>query len=244
MDQTSAKRSQYVTAASVLTVLLFALFLVGHLVGGLQSLVLMLTPWFYLLAGALVLYPSIRTSGKPFVVWAALTLIVVFVLSALGAANDKVFGAFSYGPTLGFGFFDTPLVPAFNWVLVLYAGTRFAQSRLQGTSGVVGESIVAVCTGVLIMFYEWMIIPLAERMDYWNFDNGGAGFRHYFAWFVIGTVASFTYLYYIKPRLQKVHLAESQTAAEFTASRLVSLYAFCQLVFLVTLRIVWAANGN
>jgi putative membrane protein len=234
----------YIKSCSAALILLFLTFIIAHLLPGWYTTALTLTSWFLFITGSLCLYPSLRVGGKPFAVWITLVFIVVFILSALGAANDALFGAYEYGTTLGLRFFDTPLVSVFVWTLVLYAATRFAQSRLQGTSGVVGESIVAVCTGVVVMFYKSMLVPLAPRLGYFNFEAGQVGFKFYFTWFVIGSIASFTYLYYIKPRVNKADCSEQDKAVEKAASRLVGLFAICQTLFLVIVRIFWPEAGQ
>lgn len=228
----------YIRLVSFVLLAFFAAFMAAHLVPAFRAQALGLTPWFIFLFGSLCLYPTVRLNGKPFTVWAALVFVVIFVLSALGAANDAVFGAFEYGPTLGLRLFDTPFMAVYCWLLVLYAATRFAQSRLQGTSGVVGESIVAVCTGVVIMFYEAMLVPVAPRLGYMFFMSGSTGFKHYFVWFLIGSVTAFTYLYYIRPRVAVDERGEQERSVEKAASRLIGLFALCQTVFLIIIRLV------
>ena len=240
LEVRKAHQSIYLVVASVLIIALFGAYLAATLLDGGRELAIRLSPWLFLVAGGLTLYPSLRASGKPFAIWLVLAFVVTFVISALGASTGRIFGPFSYGATLGWRLFDTPLGFAFNWVLVLYAGAAFVQARLQGTSGVVGELIVAVCTGCLIMFYEWMLVPVASRLDFWHFDSGVPMARNYLAWFVIGTVTSFTYLYYILPRVRRDDVTELDRKRAKAAERLVGLFALSQLVFLLVVRIVWA----
>jgi len=47
-----------------------------------------------------------------------------FFIEVYGVNTGKLFGEYIYGKTLGFKFFNTPVIIGLNWILLLYAAWR------------------------------------------------------------------------------------------------------------------------
>jgi putative membrane protein len=147
--------------------------------------------------------------------WAAVTYVVTFALEALGVHTGLVFGGYRYGGTLGLGLLGVPLVIGFNWVLVVAAAVALTE-RL-GTSPV----LEAMAAGALTVAVDWVMEPVAIRLDYWSWEGGLIPLQNYLAWFLIAAAASLVF------RLLGLKLK----------SWILPIYAGIQLLFFAILRI-------
>ncbi|MGD9939847.1 MAG: carotenoid biosynthesis protein [Clostridia bacterium] len=233
----------YIKTTAVVMVILYIVGTVAHLYQPTLGLMTAMTPWFLLVCGLAVIWPSIRTGGKRFLIWGVTVYVLTFFLEALGVATGLVFGEYRYGPTLGLAAFGVPLVIAFNWAVVVYGAVRMARRRKRS------DFMVAVMTGAIATMFDWIMEPVAIRLDYWNWAGGHIPLQNYLAWFVIATVSSFAYLKLMVPGIRRVsgydtYLKSSdddQAGENLTegAGSLAGFYVLVQAGFFVALRLGW-----
>jgi putative membrane protein len=192
-----------------------------------------MTPWFLLVCGLAVIWPSIRTSGKRFLLWGAAVYVVTFFLEALGVATGLVFGEYRYGPTLGLAAFGVPLVIAFNWAVVVFGAVSMAGRRKRS------DFMVAVMTGVVATMFDWIMEPVAIQLDYWTWAGGYIPLQNYLAWFLIATASAFAYRKLVMPygRRTDGDLADGDLADG--AGSLAGFYVLVQAGFFAALRLGW-----
>ena len=238
----------YIKTTAAIVVILYVVGTAAHLYRPTLGLMTAMTPWFLLACGLAVIWPSIRTGGKRFLIWGAVVYVVTFFLEALGIATGLVFGEYIYGPTLGVAAFGVPLVIAFNWAVVVYGAVRMAGRRKRS------DIMTAVMTGAVATMFDWIMEPVAIRLDYWTWAGGDIPLQNYFAWFVIATVSAFAY----RKLVSTARLAGSavsstgQTDSAGTdgdladgdladgAGSLVGFYVLVQACFFAALRTGWA----
>lgn len=185
----------YGTAAVIAVFYLVGVF--GHFWSLTRGYMLLLTPWFLLVAGLVVAVPYWRQTGAAGRIWVVLTYLVTFFLEALGVATGAVFGAYEYGAVLGFHLFGVPMIIGFNWVLVILGFLRgsqhlFIRSRVAERRAVriiYGVSSVLV-PAVAALLFDYIMEPVAIRLDYWRWAAGYIPLQNYAAWFLIALGAS------------------------------------------------------
>lgn len=148
---------------------------------------LALTPWFLWGSGLAVVAAAVGPSGlRPWLVWAVPVLALTFGLEVLGVATGAVFGAYRYGPVLGWHLAAVPPVIGFNWVLVVWgvhAGLRRWLPDLP--AGIRIAAAALLCVG-----FDVLLEPVAVRLNYWVWDGGAIPLQNYLAWGVIAAVAA------------------------------------------------------
>jgi putative membrane protein len=168
--------------------LLACLYLVGtlgHLWPQTRAPMAAMTPWFLLATGGAALLLALPERGRPaFLAWVAVCYLITFGLEVLGVATGKVFGAYRYGPVLGFHILDVPPVIGFNWVMLILAFSDLASLLPRGR--LYGPLLAAAAaTG-----FDWVMEPAAIGLGYWTWAGGDIPLRNYAAWFLIALAFS------------------------------------------------------
>ena len=223
----------YVRAVVFVLAVLFAVGAAGHALPAALPLMLVLTPGFSLLTGALVAAPSLAAGGRRFAAWVAGAYVLTFLVEAAGVATGAIFGDYVYGPTLGWKCAGVPLIIALNWVLVVNGAVCLAGRILPPRAGIWRSVAMPLLAGLIAAAFDWVMEPVAIRLDYWTWAGGTIPFRNYAAWFVLAAV------------LAAVHPRQLRTACDLgTHGRLAGIYVGMQAVFFLTLRFVWHAQGT
>ena len=169
--------------------IIFFVGIVGHLYDPLRNLMLLLTPATLLLTGLIVLFYSYKSSTINFLIWAAFTYIITFILEVVGVKTGLIFGEYNYGSTLGIKLFDVPLIIGFNWVFVILGSISI--SKLM-TGNIFLSSIISA---FIAFIFDLILEPIAIKLDYWSWFEGIIPLQNYLAWFVIALISAFGFNY-------------------------------------------------
>ena len=110
------------------------------------------------------------------------TAIAGFLIEVVGVHTGLIFGDYAYGTTLGWKLWDVPVVIGFNWLLLVWAsGTLVSRLRLPRW----GQAMVAA-TGMTVL--DFLIEPVAMRLDFWQWVGASVPLRNYFGWWLTAFV--------------------------------------------------------
>ena len=197
--------------------IIFFVGIIGHLYDPLHNLMILLTPATLLLNGLIVLFYSYKTSSNKFLLWAAFTYIITFILEVIGVKTGIIFGEYNYGSTLGTRLFNVPLIIGFNWVFVILGSISI--SKLMTSS----LFLSAIITAFIAFVFDLILEPIAIKLDYWTWAEGIIPIQNYLAWFVIALVSALGFGYLKVKVISKISLH----------------YLFVQFIFFVTLLIFY-----
>jgi len=165
----------------------FYLFgIAGHLWHKTLPLMQDLTPLVLLAFTLIVLIPAVRDDKKVFL-WFLLTYAATFAVEAAGVATGLVFGPYHYGTTLGPKLLEVPLIIGANWVMIVLGALRLSE-RLA-----VRPFPSALIAAALATAFDWVMEPVAIRLDYWQWHTADIPLQNYVAWFVTAAVAAYLY---------------------------------------------------
>ena len=223
----------YARAMAFVLAVLFAVGTAGHLVAHTLPWMLVLTPGFLLLTSGAVAVPSLAADGRRFALWAAGAYALTFAAEAVGVATGAVFGEYVYGPTLGWKIWDVPVIIAFNWVMVVNGAICIA-GRILSLRAAPGRRIaLPLLAGAIAAAFDWVMEPVAIRLDYWTWAGGSIPLQNYAAWFVLAA------------GLAAFHPRQLQRACELgTTGRLAGVYVVLQAAFFGALRLAWHFQGS
>ena len=223
----------YVRAVVFVLAVLFTVGAVGHAVPESLPWMLVLTPGFSLLTGLLVAAPSVAAGGWRFGIWVAAAYAFTFLAEAAGVATGAIFGEYAYGPTLGWAWRSVPLIIAFNWVMVVNGAICIA-GRILSLRAAPGRRIaLPLLAGAIAAAFDWVMEPVAIRLDYWTWAGGSIPLQNYAAWFVLAA------------GLAAFHPRQLQRACELgTTGRLAGVYVVLQAAFFGALRLAWHFQGS
>jgi bisanhydrobacterioruberin hydratase len=222
-------------ARSIIFVLgiLFTVGVIGHAIDETLPLMLLLTPGFSLLTSLLVVVPVLAAEGWFFAFWLALAYALTFLAEVVGVATGTIFGEYAYGTTLGWAWHGVPLIIAFNWVMVVNGMVCIAGRVVPPWSEFWRPPAIVLLSGMLAVAFDYVMEPVAIRLDYWSWTGGEVPVQNYVAWFVIAVL------------LTAFHPRHRRAARNMgTAGRLAGFFVGIQAVFFIGLRIIWHFDGR
>ncbi|WP_226389565.1 carotenoid biosynthesis protein [Penaeicola halotolerans] len=172
-----------------------ALLAIFHLVGvvGLSSPALReifqaLTPFNLLLSIGLLFWLH-RDFSKQFLAFALITYLIGYWIEVAGVYTGQIFGEYSYGPTLGFQLLEVPLIIGINWLLLGYITGEIAQRATKV------KWLAAIYGAFLMVVLDYLIEPVAIKLDFWTWSGGDIPFQNYLSWFLVAFVIQLIYQY-------------------------------------------------
>jgi putative membrane protein len=175
-------------AAEVIIPVIYLVGIIGISIPATRDMYVQLTP-LTLLISAIVLFLFHSPWNFRFIIAALVIALMGYFIEMLGVHTTKIFGSYSYGPVLGTKIWDTPLIIAINWLILIYcsyliAGTLFHRAWLKIPSA------AALMVGV-----DLLMEPVAIDLDMWTWGNTHPPFQNYAAWFIVSLLLA-TVLHY------------------------------------------------
>ncbi len=193
---------------------------------------LCLTPGFLLFTSLLVAAPAVAAGGRPFVLWIAVAYVFTFGMEAVGVATGAVFGEYTYGPTLGWSWRGVPLIIAFNWVMVVNGAMSLATRLVPVSVGKWRMPLLVLLTAGGSTLFDFIMEPVAIRLNYWTWTQGAIPLQNYAAWFGLAALLAI-----VHPCLRRPVLDGGESGW------LSVLYVLLQALFFGALRGVWHWGG-
>ena len=138
-----------------------------------------------------------KEKNIPFLVFFVAVFILGIGAEMIGVNTAALFGKYHYGNVLGLKVMNVPIIIGINWFVIIYCSgisihtllmkainlmatdTAKKPMRLKAVSVIVDGATLAV-------FFDWVMEPVAVKLGYWQWGEGGdvPGFN-YFSWFII-----------------------------------------------------------
>ncbi|MBN2745795.1 MAG: carotenoid biosynthesis protein [Bacteroidales bacterium] len=127
---------------------------------------------------ALIIFHKESWSTKAILVFSFIAILGFFV-EVIGVNTGLIFGEYSYGNSLGIKIFNTPIMIAFNWLLMIYTSAAIAQKWKF-------HPIITILFGAALMVvYDMLLEPVAPKLDMWTWVQSSAPLQNYLAWALI-----------------------------------------------------------
>ena len=113
----------------------------------------------------------------------SLIFILSFFLEVLGTNTGLIFGNYHYGPVLGFGFFNTPIMIGINWFIMVFC-IGVVLNRMNCSiyiKSLLGAAIMTIS--------DYIIEPVAVAYNFWKWETPLIPIQNYISWFI------FSYLF-------------------------------------------------
>lgn len=166
----------------------FRLLLAMHIAGGIglaipESRVFfqMLTPFNLLATGAIVFHFEEKKTPT-YILLLVISFLVGFGIEVVGVHTGLIFGEYQYGATLGFKLWEVPLAIGLNWAILIYT-TGLLSDRLR-----VPKLLKAVAGALLMVMLDYLIEPVAIKLDFWSWSHESIPIKNYIAWFSISLI--------------------------------------------------------
>lgn len=112
--------------------------------------------------------------------------ISAWFLEMIGVTTGLIFGNYQYGLSLGPKLTETPLIIGLNWIIVAYSSLQTIQFITIKLNKKLSEIAASLCAALLMVLLDFLIEPLAPKLDFWTFQNNFIPLQNYTAWFFFG----------------------------------------------------------
>ncbi len=161
-----------------------------------------LTPINLLISIGVVLWFH-ESYSKPFLLYLAIVYVCGYLIELAGITTGKIFGQYFYGNNLGIKLADVPLIIGINWVMLSY-GSMSIIGRLSDKFSVLKHQFIAPAVGAFLMvFADFWIEQLCQRLDFWYWRGNVVPIQNYTAWFLFSF--SFNFLF-VRLQLQSKNI--------------------------------------
>ncbi|MEQ9301344.1 MAG: carotenoid biosynthesis protein [Cyclobacteriaceae bacterium] len=197
-------------------------FIILHLVGiagfsieATRELFQFLTPFNLLISLGLLLWLHTNRNNQ-FILLSLLVGLLGYLVEVVGVNTGQIFGNYTYGKTLGFQLWQTPLIIGVNWLMMIYYTSAIAKR-------ITGVLALQIAIGAALMvLMDLLIEPVAIQFDYWTWSGDVIPLQNYFGWFVTALL-----LHAIYSRIE--HTSKNGAAPYL---------AFAQLIFFAVLNVL------
>lgn len=173
-----------ITAVTVFLVIFHQVGVLGLHLPSTQPLFEKLIPLNLLLSlGVIALFH--RVWSTQFSIFLFIIFWAGYLVEVVGVGTEAIFGAYTYGDSLGFKIAGVPPIMGVNWILTVYLTGVVSQS--------LGNNIwtrSALGAGLMVLL-DFFIEPMAMKFDMWDWPGHVVPLQNYFAWFVIGFAMQF-----------------------------------------------------
>jgi bisanhydrobacterioruberin hydratase len=148
-----------------------------------------LTP-FHLLLCFVLLVGSQKKYDASFAAFLMLSYLVGFSAEWIGVHKGWLFGDYHYGKVLGPGLDEIPVMIGINWYLLSYsAGQIVAKLKFR-------PLLTAVLGALLMTGLDFLIEPVAIRLEYWVWETPEIPWTNYLGWFVVSLPLQWASVYW------------------------------------------------
>ena len=138
---------------------------------------------------SIILFANIKLNNKN-QIFALLLIFLIGMLSELIGVNyGLIFGEYIYGNNLGFKLFGVPFLIGLNWVILTVICANIASILIKNNS-----IIQIIILGTLLMlFMDFVMEPIAPKLDLWKFKNLVVPTSNYIGWLIISILTQTIY---------------------------------------------------
>lgn len=155
--------------------------------------------WVVLLLSFITLLCFHKKWNREFVLAMLLIGACGFLLEVLAVKTGYVYGYFLFGPTLGYSFWETPLLLAATWAGNIYVSRQIATMVANDTF------VVSLVSAALITLLVFFMEPFAIREGMWSW-NGSSIPKHRYIGVFVSTLI-FQYIFTKSAKLSPNKLA-------------------------------------
>jgi putative membrane protein len=111
------------------------------------------------------------------------------ITEIIGVNTGILFGSYHYGDVFGEKIVGVPLLIGLNWFCIVYAAYQVVMVLQK--SWQLKKVGIAIITSVLATIFDWIMEPVAIKLDFWQWHTPEIPFLNYACWFGISFVIAF-----------------------------------------------------
>ena len=138
---------------------------------------------------SIILFANIKLNNKN-QIFALLLIFLIGMLSEfIGVNYGLIFGEYIYGNNLGFKLFGVPFLIGLNWVILTVICANIASILIKNNSIIQ----ILILGSLLMLFMDFVMEPIAPKLDLWKFKNLVVPTSNYIGWLIISILTQTIY---------------------------------------------------
>ena len=111
-----------------------------------------------------------------------LVYLITFFSEWIGVRFGWLFGSYNYGDSLGLKLDGVPILMGGNWLLLALVCRQISLRILKN------KWLIILISALLMVFIDFLIEPLCEKLDFWEWENNLIPWSNYRDWFLIAVL--------------------------------------------------------
>jgi bisanhydrobacterioruberin hydratase len=161
------------------------------------------TPLNLLLMFVLLLWTQ-QEKNRSFYFFLLTCFVVGILVEIVGVNTSVLFGRYEYGSVMGKKIMNVPWLIGINWFVIMYtSGMAVSQvhhwvEKQYATAGAflspqIRNASIIIDGALLATFFDYIMEPVAIKLEYWSWFNGNIPFFNYLCWFIVSLVLLYVF---------------------------------------------------
>ena len=129
-------------------------------------------------------------SFKKYFIPIFLIFLIGFFIEVIGVKTGILFGAYSYGDTLGFKILEVPFVIGLNWLILCLSIFSLFSAFIKN------KFLLLLFSSISMVLLDFIIEPVAIEYSFWSWSDISIPIQNYIMWFVISLIMHYILLKY------------------------------------------------
>jgi len=130
---------------------------------------------------ALTIFHKPNENKKTILIFSIIFLLG-FLIEVLGVNTKIIFGDYTYGQSLGFKLFNTPLIIGINWLFLVYTTSSILEDFK------INNFLKILFSSGLMLIYDIVLEQVAPKIDMWHWKLNQIPLQNFIAWFCIAFI--------------------------------------------------------
>jgi len=180
------------------------ILLILYIVGAVGMLVPS-TRWWFVQLSALNLFISFigivfsrKSKHLHFILFLGIAFVIGVAVELIGVHTSYLFGNYYYGNNLGLKWHGVPLIIGANWGILAVTSAAVVH-RFE-----LNKHLGALISAVLMVLFDYILEPVAMKLDYWHWSNGEIPVYNFVCWLGVSYLLQWIYQRMKLPEVNKV----------------------------------------
>tara|TARA_B100001093_G_scaffold351645_1_gene336150 strand:+ start:1644 stop:2276 length:633 start_codon:yes stop_codon:yes gene_type:complete len=153
---------------------------------------------------SIILFLNLNLKSKYQTISVLSIFFIGMITEILGVNYGLIFGDYEYGNNLGFKLFGVPFLIGVNWIILTAISANIATFLTKNKSIV----LTVIIGAFLMLAMDFVMEPVAPKLEMWRFKNLIVPFSNYFGWLIIGlfTQTIYNLLFHEKEMVVSINL--------------------------------------
>ena len=145
---------------------------------------------------------STKNNCIGFVSFSIISMFIGFMVEVFGVNTGALFGNYTYGNVMGFKLWGVPLLIGVQWFVTIYCcgvimnfvnnWTQKKINKVEKETKAISKNIskisLIIDAALLATFFDFIIEPVAQKLDYWQWSSNEIPYFNYTCWFFVSVL--------------------------------------------------------